>query len=138
MHKLFIKQTLLTPEINFSPEENIFVIRGNSAPEDVRAMYYPVIEWSHIFVDKVLAGEIKIFSKENPVDLQIELTYFNSSSAKFFYDILMGMQRLVKAGIPVNVKWFHDEEDMDMKEAGSDISLLVGMEFTYIAKPNID
>jgi histidinol phosphatase-like PHP family hydrolase len=38
--------------------------------------------------------------------------------------------------LPVKVEWYYDEEDSDMKEAGADISLLVGMEFTYIPKPS--
>ena len=134
MQKLYIKQTSITPEINFSPDENIFIISGTSSPEDVRAMYYPVIEWTKIFVDDVLEEEHNSFKAGIPLDLKIDLTYFNSSSAKFFYDILMEIQRLIKAEIPVKVTWYYDEEDLDMKEAGADISLLVEMEFTYVSK----
>jgi hypothetical protein len=134
MQKLFIKQTPVSPEINFSPAENVFIIHGTSSPEDVRAMYYPVIEWTRIFIDDVLDGEYKIFKPGNPLDFKIDLSYFNSSSAKFFYDILMEMQRLIKAGIPVKVTWYYDEEDIDMKEAGLDISQLVEMEFNFLPK----
>ncbi len=135
MQKLLIKQTSLTPEITFSPDENIFRIIGTSSPEDVRAVYYPVIEWTKLFVDDVLEGEFKAFKPGgNPLDFKIDLTYFNSSSAKFFYDILMEMQRLMKAGIPVKVTWYYDEEDIDMKEAGADISQLVEMQFDFNSK----
>lgn len=134
MQKLVIEQTPVTPEINFNPAENKFIIRGSSSPEDVRAMYYPVIEWTRIFVDDVLDGEYKIFKPGNPLDLKIDLLYFNSSSAKFFYDILMEMQRLQKAEIPVKVSWYYDEEDVDMREAGADISQLVEMQFSFIPK----
>jgi hypothetical protein len=37
--------------------------------------------------------------------------------------------------IPVVVEWIYDEEDTDLKEAGSDIASLVEMEFTYVPKP---
>jgi hypothetical protein len=60
--------------------------------------------------------------------------YFNSSSAKFFYDIFLELKRLVPLGIPFIVEWFYDEEDIDLREAGSDIALLVGLEFLYIPK----
>ena len=132
MKQLYIKQTASTPEINFSPDENIFIIRGNSAPEDVRAMYYPVIEWIKIFVDDVIEGEYKNFSSENAVKLQVDLAYFNSSSAKFLYDIFSELKRLIDNNIPVLVEWFYDELDFDHKEAGMDIALLVEMEFVYI------
>ena len=135
MQKLYIAQTPISPEINFSPSERIFIIRGNSAPEDVRAMYYPLIEWVRLFVDKVIEGEFKQFTGEDPVDFHIDLSYFNSSSAKFLYDIILELRRLRDAGKPVTVKWFHDEEDLDMLEAGTDISQLAGMEFSFIAKP---
>ncbi len=115
MQKLFIQQTSLTPEIYFSPDENIFNIHGRSAPEDVREMYYPVIEWAKTFVNDVLDGKHRSFNAENPLDFKIDLLYFNSSSAKFLYDILMEMQRLCKAGIPVNISWYYDQEDTDMK-----------------------
>lgn len=134
MKQLYIKQTANTPEVNFSPDEKIFIIRGNSSPEDVRALYYPVIEWIKIFVDDVIEGEYKNFSSENAVMLQVDLGYFNSSSAKFLYDIFSELKRLIDNNISVIVEWFYDELDLDDKEAGQDIALLVEMEFIYTPK----
>jgi hypothetical protein len=137
MQKLHISQTATTPEIKLSPWENQFFIRGTSSPEDVRALYYPVIDWMKEFIDDAIGGEYKMFDKDNPVQFHIDLTYFNSSSAKFIYDILTELKRLLSAGIPVKVWWSYDEEDSDMKEAGADIALLVEMEFSYVVKPKI-
>jgi hypothetical protein len=137
MQKIHIKETPTTPEILLSPGENRFLIRGNSSPEDVRALYYPVIEWIKTFVDDALEGAYKIFTRENPIYFKIDLSYFNSSSAKFLYDILTELKRLIPAKIPVEVMWFYDEEDSDMKDAGADIAILAGMEFSYFAKPKI-
>ena len=75
--------------------------------------------------------------RENPIYFKIDLSYFNSSSAKFIYDILTDLKRLAPANIPVKVMWFYDEEDSDMKDAGTDIALLVDMEFSYFAKPKV-
>lgn len=135
MQKLIIDPTVTTPGICFSPDNNQFYIRGVSSPEDVRSLYYPVLEWIKKFVDEILAGKHKMFNRDNPLRFQIDLTYFNSSSAKFFYDILIELKRLDAAGYPVKVEWFYDEEDSDMKEAGADISILVEMEFDFTAKP---
>ena len=135
MENLHIDPTSLTPEVLFSPKENIFIIRGTSSPEDVRALYYPVIEWITAFIDVVLKGERNIFSPENPLKFQTDLDYFNSSSAKFLYDIFMELKRLSVAEIPVTVEWLYDEEDVDMQEAGEDIAYLAEMDFTYIPKP---
>jgi hypothetical protein len=115
MQKLLIGKTQTTPEINLSPAENIFYIGGNSAPEDVRALYYPVIEWTKIFIDDILEGEYNKYDKENPLRFRIDLSYFNSSSAKFLYDILIELKRLPPAGIPAIIDWYYEEGDNDMR-----------------------
>lgn len=134
MHKLHIKNDQVSPEIILNPAERLFIIQGVSAPEDVRSLYYPVIEWLRLFVDDILQGEIKNFNKENPVRLQIDLTYFNSSSAKFLYDILLELKRLNGSDVPFVAEWIYEEEDLDMKDAGSDISNLAEVEFLFTQK----
>jgi hypothetical protein len=135
MQKLYIKPTPTSPEIHFSPKENIFIIRGTSSPEDVRALYYPVTEWIRIFIDDILEGEITQFSSSSPLRMDADLDYFNSSSAKFLYDIFAELKRLPEAGIHVIVDWHYEKEDLDQKEAGADIATLVGMEFNFVEKP---
>ena len=134
MQKLHIKKTQYTPEIILNPEESKFLIQGNSAPEDVRGLYYPVIEWLRIFVDDILDGEIRKFTGENPMRMQIDLSYFNSSSAKFLYDILLELKRLREKEVPFVAEWYYDEEDLDMKDAGTDISNLAEVSFVFTPK----
>jgi hypothetical protein len=134
MNRLYIEKTANTPEINFSPDKNTFIIRGNSAPEDVRAMYYPVIEWIKIFVDDAIDGEFKNITPDNPLKMKADLSYFNSSSAKFFHDVFTELKRLTANNIAIVVEWYYDQEDLDQKEAGVEISLLVEMEFIFIPK----
>jgi hypothetical protein len=134
MQRLYIEPTKVTPEIHLSPDENIFLIRGNSSPEDVRSLYYPVIEWIKIFVDDVIEGEYRLYTRENPLKFQSDLGYFNSSSAKFFFDIFIELKRLITADIPVIVEWLYDSDDPEQKEAGEDLSYMAGMGFTFIPK----
>ncbi|HEX7494218.1 MAG TPA: DUF1987 domain-containing protein [Bacteroidales bacterium] len=136
MQKLYIPPTDITPEVHFSPQEKIFNIRGVSSPEDVRAMYYPVIEWFISYINELLEDKNTNFTSDSPLRFRTELLYFNSSSAKFLYDIFLELNRLTQAGIPFIVEWVYEEDDLDLKEAGSDIALLVGMEFSYISKKN--
>jgi hypothetical protein len=137
MRRLFIEKTGVTPEINFSPDENIFSIIGNSAPEDGRALYYPVIEWTKTFVDSVINGAYKKYSTSNSLDIRVDLYYFNSSSAKFLFDIFNELKRLTTKNIKVSVIWMYDEDDLDQKEAGLDIASLLEMEFVYTPKDDI-
>lgn len=134
MEKLFIKHTETSPEINFSVEDNFFRISGTSSPEDVRALYYPIIDWVKELTDNILKGAINKYSTENPFRFQVDLLYFNSSSAKFLYDIISELKRLTPSGIPLIIEWHYEKDDPDHKEAGEDISLLAEMDFTYVIK----
>ncbi len=136
MQELYIPPTNITPAVRFSPQEKIFLIRGVSSPEDVRAMYYPVIEWFKSYINELLEDKNANYTSDSPLRLEIDLQYFNSSSAKFLYDIFLELNRLTPAGIPFIVEWYYEEEDIDLKEAGSDIALLLGMEFSYVSKKN--
>ena len=136
MQELLISPTSGSPEVHFSPNENIFLIRGISTPEDVRAMYYPVIEWIRNYINYLMQTEPrkKIYTPVTPLKFKVDLEYFNSSSAKFLYDIFMELKRLVPEGVPFIVEWLYDKEDIDLKEAGSDIASLAGMEFIFVQK----
>jgi len=134
MQKLYISPTDTTPEVNFSPQENIFLVRGISSPEDVRAMYYPVIEWVVAFVNGIIKGKYKSYAPDYPLKFKVDLTYLNSSSAKFLFDIFIELKKLISSGIPVIVEWYYEEEDIDLKEGGMDIALLAEMEFLFIPK----
>lgn len=133
MQRLFIQSTNVSPEILLSPAENIFYIRGNSMPEDVRAIYYPVTDWIRTFVSDLLCDS-SAYTLVNPLVFKIDLVYFNSSSAKFLYDIFTELRQLRKSGIPFIVEWYYDSDDHEMKEAGVDISSLSEMEFSFIEK----
>jgi hypothetical protein len=134
MQKLFIEEGRRTPAIMLSSDDKLFYIKGASFPEDVRQMYYPVIDWIKKFTEKIKSGKCKIFNKDNPIYFQMDLSYFNSSSAKFFYDIFYELKQLESEGIPVIVEWFYEENDPDMKDAGSDFSEMLEMEFVFTAK----
>ncbi len=131
--KSFIhKATDLTPEIILAPEENKFIISGKSAPEDVRGLYYPVLEWMEEFVGGVRRSSP--YSDTNHLRFRLDLEYFNSSSAKFLFDIFVHLRDLNSDGIPVDIEWYYDEEDTDLREAGEDLSLLCELPFSYFPK----
>ena len=135
MEKLIIQPTHNTPGIILSPEERIFSIEGMSAPDDVRTIYYPVIEWMKEFNREVMEGSHKAFTEADPLILKIDLNYFNSASAKFLFDILLDFKKLSEAGVSVVTEWHYEEDDTDMMEAGEDISEMIEMKLKFIPKP---
>jgi hypothetical protein len=134
MNDLHLTPSHNTPEILLSPSRNLFVIEGKSAPEDVRSLYYPVIEWI-----KQLSGETlnnNPYTPEKPLTFKINLSYFNSSSAKFLFDIFIHLKEIKDHNVPVVVEWYYEEEDTDMLEAGEDLAMTTGNEFVFISKPS--
>lgn len=133
MQKLYIAPTKNTPEIILSPEENIFLLSGHSAPEDVRALYYPVIEWFENYAAETRDNPAA-HTLEKPFVMKVDLRYFNSSSAKFIYDIIIELKNMHKNGIPLTVEWYYDHDDNDMLDAGMDISDITELRFDFIKK----
>ncbi len=129
MNTLSVPGTHNAPKIYFSPSENRFEIEGKSAPEDVRELYYPVIEWITSFVKETKAKNS--YTRSNPLVLKLNLEYFNSSSAKFIYDIILGLKELKKYGVPALVEWHYEQDDIDLREAGEDLAALSQVEFKY-------
>lgn len=134
MKNLHIKPTETSPEILLDAKQAKFLIRGNSRPEDVRELYYPVVEWLGSFREELTGNNHKGYTDENPLIFEFDLAYFNSSTAKFLYDIIYECRIMKEAGIPIAVTWHYEEEDIDMKEAGEDLSYLAEIDFTYISK----
>jgi hypothetical protein len=132
MNNFIHHATETTPDIYFSPEENRFEIKGKSAPEDVRRVYYPVVEWMTSFVARV--KEKNQYTDSKPLVFKIDLEYFNSSSAKFLFDIFNQLKDLNTGGVPVIIEWYYDAEDTDLREAGEDLSILCEIGFSYCPK----
>lgn len=132
MKSLKIRAENNKPEIILSPEENIYSISGKSAPEDVRELFYPVIDWLTAFAGEIIANNP--FTEAKPMLFKVDLAYFNSSSAKFLYDIFTILKEVMEKDIPVVVEWHYEEDDTDLREAGEDMALLSSLEFKYCAK----
>lgn len=102
-----IPSTTRTPEVNFTPEG--CSIKGECYPEDITEFSAPVM----IQLEKDVAD-----SSEYLVEL--ELYYFNSSSAKFFYDFFEFLDESAATGIQIKVIWRYREDDDTMEEAGEE------------------
>ncbi|MCD6200758.1 MAG: DUF1987 domain-containing protein [Bacteroidales bacterium] len=132
MTPLIIEATSNAPEIFFDPDKRHFSISGVSRPEDVRSFYYPVLEWLDQFrLKEVETGHLS-FGKDDPLNIHIKLKYFNSSSAKFLYDIFMSFGELSNTGQVVHIFWHYDAGDDDMLEAGEEMSEIAELPFEYV------
>ncbi len=119
MEELVIESTSLTPGIKFDGELGQFELKGRSIPENSLEFYQPVYEWLDAYLEN---------PKEKTV-VNVQFDYFNTSSSKCILDILKRIDRLDDMGKDVLIKWYYDENDEDMMEAGEDYSDLLESPF---------
>jgi hypothetical protein len=119
---LVIQSTSLTPGIKFDAVLGQFELKGRSIPENSLEFYQPVYEWLDAYLES---------PKEKTV-VNVQFDYFNTSSSKCILDILKRIDKLDDMGKDVLIKWFYDENDEDMMEAGEDYSDLLEAPFEII------
>ncbi|MBI2280534.1 MAG: DUF1987 domain-containing protein [Bacteroidetes bacterium] len=134
MTNLFIKNTEFTPLINFNTTENKFIISGESRPENTKLFYTPVLDWVINYYNLLYFQHEGSKNKTLPIIVfEFQLDYFNSTSAKFLFDILQQLNKINKEITPINIKWIFDKQDVDMKEAGQEFCNLLDIPFLFEA-----
>jgi hypothetical protein len=123
MDALFIEQTAKTPFIELVPSSGKMEIRGKSIPENSKSFFAPVFDW------------IDAYGKNPATEttFEVQLDYFNTSSAKSIVDIFKKLEQIHKSGSStVTINWRFDEDDGDMMEAGQDYQSIIRVNFNLI------
>ncbi len=122
MEPLIIDPSNTTPTVRFDANTGVMQLSGRSTPENSVEFYKRLLDWFDEY-------------SQNPcerTELNIKLEYFNTSSSKCLLDIFKSFNNLHKSGNDVIVKWYYEEEDEDMQEAGEDYSDLLNVPFEII------
>lgn len=118
MEKITLTGTFETPAVILDSEQGIIELSGRSLPEDTIQFFKPVLNW----VDEFLQHP------SPKAEILIKLEYFNTATSKVLLNLLT---RFENAKAPVEVKWFHFEEDEDMLESGKEFEELVKLPFSF-------
>ena len=141
MNPLIIQPTEYTPKVVFDIEKlqkgkHIFEISGESRPEDVKVFYEPLLIWLDELRSYLKAFEDKAHdNRHRKIRLKFNLVYFNSSSAKYLFDIIQKMEEINKHGHNANIKivWLYNPRDVDMLEAGEEFKGMTSVPFELSA-----
>ncbi len=123
MEPLVLEPSNLTPSINFNAAEGKLELKGRSIPENSIEFYQPVYDWLDAYVA----------SPQSKTIVHVQFDYFNTSSSKCILDILKKIDKIDDNGNDVLIKWYYDENDEDMMEAGEDYSDLLEAPFELIS-----
>ena len=101
-------------------------IVGECYPENIQEFSSPVMT------------ELKsVVPDSGSYTVELELFYFNSSSAKFFFDFFEFFEEKAEAGLSVNVKWNYRLDDDTMLEAGEDFAEdMINCKFELVEMPS--
>jgi hypothetical protein len=126
--KLIIKRTASSPKIYFDPYNNIYEISGESRPDDVPGFYEPVLKWLEEF--SIHLDNLNISTK--PIEFVFNFEYFNSLSAKYILDLCKQLANISSKAKNIIMKWHYEEDDMDMLEAGREMSRISKIPVEFI------
>lgn len=110
IEKLDIKGTRDTPEILFDAENNIFTIKGNSLPEDAAGFFMPIFDWVEDYIK----------SPNDVTHIVCNLEYFNSTSAKMFYQIFIELEKVIEDEKHIEISWHYESGDKLIEEKGQE------------------
>ncbi len=112
-----------TPYILVDEEKGYMHFQGESFHENVLAFYSEILDW--------LQGYLKTDFKDFTFDC--ELKYFNSSTAKLLYNILMVMDDAATQANHITVNWICSADNEIIIECGEDFSEdLNNLEFNMV------
>ena len=129
MDNLIIPGTDFTPSVAFLAETGRLEVSGISRPEDVAGFYEDSLRWLNEFEEEVFRSDHKYAMDE--LRLVFKMSYFNSSSSKYFIHILRCLKNIENKGIQVRIEWHYEEGDEKMMEDGEDLAEAVDLEFEY-------
>jgi hypothetical protein len=109
------------PKILLDADNSVFLIEGPSYPEDPFELYGIVIQW---------LKHNGHFTK--PMNCEFKFKVLNSASRKMIVEILLLLEKTAKRNSNIFVKWYYDEYDEDMKEAGEDLSDTIEIPFELV------
>ena len=118
------EQSPKTPLIELNPETGVFQLKGKSVPENTIQFYKPMFEW----LDEYKQRPAKATT------LNVQLDYFNTSSAKILADLFKTIENLKNNGkSEVAINWQYQDIDEEMQEAGEGYKSIIKAPFNLVS-----
>jgi hypothetical protein len=122
MDRVYIEATKSSPKIDFNPQTGILEIEGQSYMENAFKFYKPLFDWMDEFFE--LNTEI--------IQVDIRLSYLNTSSIKCLMDIIFKLEQVVQVGKKVKINWYY--KSRNILECGEELQedLEEDLEFNFL------
>jgi hypothetical protein len=122
MEKYVLRETAKTPSINFDPECGLFEIRGKSIPENSMGFYAPLLDFLEGYTNQPADRTI----------LNVRFEFFNTSSSNRIHAMFKLFERLYEGDREVLIRWFFENGDENMFDAGEDFRAILRVPFELV------
>jgi len=102
-----------SPEVDFRFLEHRLSLRGEAYPEDAAAFFGPLLKQLGAYCETIKGQELQV---------EFQLDYFNTSSAKALMNMIQILENAVRHGARVNLRWCFQKDDDVMREFGEDFA----------------
>jgi hypothetical protein len=107
-----LEATKYTPLVNFDAASNTLELTGESYPENLATFAEPFFTWLEDYLTQL---------EDQTFTVNIELTYFNSSSSKMLLDLFDRLEEEVTDhDKTIIVNWIYDTENEVAEEYGEE------------------
>ena len=121
MENLRIESSEELPGVVLDKKTGEFIIWGRSIPRNAANFYRSIIEWVDQYAE----------SPNSETIFQFRLDYFNTLSHKYVADIFKTLERMQQQGAKIQVIWFYQADDDDMKQIGQEFEAFLNLEFSF-------
>lgn len=122
-NKTIIEETDDSPAVLMDLDTNKLIFEGPSFPEDAVDIYKPVINWLTDNFDKI-----------DKLNCIFDYSILSSASNKMVFEVLIKLEKMVKEGKEISVKWFYESYDEDMHDEGKGFKDNLKIPFELIEK----
>lgn len=117
LEDLSLAPTASSPLVRSDGEAGTLLLSGEAYPENSFEFFQPILAWVADFLER----------DDRPLQVELRLTYLNTSSIKCMMDLLDAMEEAHLSGRAVSLTWCYDPENdraLDLaEEFKEDLSL---------------
>ncbi|MCH9697620.1 MAG: DUF1987 domain-containing protein [Gammaproteobacteria bacterium] len=123
MNDLMISAGKDTLGVSCDYSTGLIEMEGISYPEDAAEFFNPVFEWIDSYIEHV----------KGPIEMNLRISYLNTSSTKCLFDVIDRIEEYYKQNNSVQVNWYHEEDDEDIREIGLEFKDDMDLPFEVIS-----
>jgi hypothetical protein len=126
MDKVHILPTNTTPEVMLDPR-GIIKIKGRAIDERRTKSPEQITDWIDAYV----------LNPAGMTEVTVALEFLNSFNTLIITSLLRKIVQVIQHGKNITVRWYYEEDDVDLFERGEYISNTLDVPFEFIATDKI-